>query len=811
MSSFSTEGPTLKTLARALALTIVASLAAFAAPPADAATPAGTNISNAATATYQDGSGTNFTTNSNTVTVVVQNVAAETVTNLTTGQNVAPYQTVTDKWTLTNAGNSSGKFQLTALPATTTTGSIAPADTTIVLTPQGGGSFSYTLTGNAATDLAALNTQLNTYGIPAGNTVEVDEKYTTGNAVATANQTDTTTLSATLTYAGGSGYAAQTTPASTATQNDTLQPDAVLDVLKADTPPTTAAATIKYDIGVANHGAYATQPVALSSIGSGLPASGVIAAIDAIPAPAGVPLALKTVPTVATNAANGYAGTGANLYFTTATPSFSGSTTWTQITGATTVASLAGATYLALVVTGPSSIAGKGTGFSSTPTGTGTTPSVPNPAVSMHFETAQPAKGTSVTNMANAIAGSNATDTSGNPVPLLIGPNSTGSYDDTAVSAADLNGMLQNTRASSDATPGSGSGFSNRVTDAAVSAALNLGPLNLPAATGAFSLAAGAAAYYDSGTADNSHDYTALALFGGQTSGGTYTTAAAPSVISVPNTLINNGNTSDTFTITASALTNTTGWTVQYSTSANCSGASSSYTTASVAVGASLTFYACYTPPASTALSVYTPYGYQVTATSVSDNTVSNSSYDLLYAGGFVALSKTAATSGTPLQGAQPCASAPTAGCTVTYTITYQNLLPKTGSNDLFGGATLASSGTGTLTSAGISGFQVLEDGVNGANANAASGNKNNWGCFGTSAACAAALSAGLTAAPTDPSAKCSFFYLSDNGVTTLTTGNGSATAPSAGSPASAWRCSYGGNPLTAGTTQTLTFATTIK
>ncbi|MEA2665789.1 MAG: hypothetical protein QOI11_2733, partial [Candidatus Eremiobacteraeota bacterium] len=121
MSSFSREGPPLKTLARALALTIVAGSVAFSAP-ANAATPAGTNISNAATATYQDGSGNSFTTNSNTVTVVVQNVAAETVTNLTTGQNVAPYQTVTDKWTLTNAGNSSGTFQLTALPATTTTG-----------------------------------------------------------------------------------------------------------------------------------------------------------------------------------------------------------------------------------------------------------------------------------------------------------------------------------------------------------------------------------------------------------------------------------------------------------------------------------------------------------------------------------------------------------------------------------------------------------------------------------------------------------------------------------------------------------------
>ncbi len=800
------QGRTLKTLARALALSLVAGSVALGAPPAGAATPAGTNISNAATATYQDGSGTNFTTNSNTVTVVVQNVASESVTDVTTSQpqNIAPYQTVTDKFQLTNSGNAGGKFQLTALPTPTQSAGTAPTTFSIAITPQGGGTYTYVYTGTPATDLAAINTQLNTYTIPAGNTVAVNVIYNSGSFVAAANQTDTTTLSATLAYAGGGGYAAQTTAASSATQNDVLQPDAVLDVQKSDTPPVLTTDNIKYDLKVANHGAYATQPVTLSSIGAGLPASGVIAAIDAIPAVAGVPLALKTVPTVATNAANGYAGATANLYFTTATPSFSGATTWTQITGATTVAGLAGATYLAAVVTGPSSFAGKGSGFSSAAT-------VPSPALTVHFEIAQPAKGTSVTNMANSIAGSNATDTSGNPVPLLVGPNSTGSYDDTAVNAADLNGMLQNTRATNDATPGTGSGFSNRVSDTAVNGALALGPLNQPSATGAFSLAAGAAAYYDSGTADNNHDFTALALFGGQTSGSTYTTPASPAVIAVPTSLVNNGNVADTFTLSSAANANTTGWTVQYSASSNCAGATSAYTTPSVAAAAGFTFYACYTPPASTALSVYAPYGYAVTATSVSDNTASNTTYDLFYAGGFVAVSKAAVSSGTPLQGAQPCATLPTAGCTITYTITYQNLLPKSGANDLFGGAALASSGTGTLASAGISGFQVLEDGVNGANGNATTGNKNNWGCFGTSAACAAALTSGLTAAPADPSGKCSFFYLADNGVTTLTGANGSATVPTAGAPASAWRCSYGGNPLATGTTQTLTFALTVK
>src|SRR6202035_641354 len=148
-------------LALVFALAVSAALGAHGMRAADAATAAGTNISNAASATYSDGSGGNFTASSNTVTVVVQNVAIESVTNVTTGQNVAPYQTVTDRFLLTNAGNNAGKFALTALPSPTAQSGTPTVRLSIVLTPQGGSPATVAFTGNDTTDLASVNTALN--------------------------------------------------------------------------------------------------------------------------------------------------------------------------------------------------------------------------------------------------------------------------------------------------------------------------------------------------------------------------------------------------------------------------------------------------------------------------------------------------------------------------------------------------------------------------------------------------------------------------------------------------------------------------
>jgi hypothetical protein len=768
---------------------------------AGAATPAGTNISNSANATYSDGSGGNFAVNSNTVTIVVQNVAIGAASNITTGQNVAPYQTITDRFLLTNGGNNAGKFQLTALPLPTAQSGTATVPVGVVLTPQGGSATTVTYTGNAATDLAAVNTALNAINVPAANTLEVDVRYATGNFVAQAPQVDATTVTATLTYAGGTGYAAQTSAAVTATQNDTVQEDVSWDIQLNEVSPATAGQTIKYDILGANSGFFASQAIALTSIG--LPGTGVIPIVDRIPTFNSNPLALATVPTLVLTAANGYNGTAATMYFTTASAPFTSATTWTAITGGTTVGQLAFATYLVVVVTGPSAFPGKGTSFSDTA-------NVPSPAIRLHFEVAQPTGAGSslpgaVKNMANSVMGSNATDATGALLPLAVGPNSTSSFNNTAVNAGDINGMIQNTLAVGD-SGASGSGYSNRTAGNAVAGAVNLGPVGLPSATGAFSYAAGANAFYDSGNADNNHDFTAMSAYtgltGNQISGAPvyYTTPASPAVLVFPNTILNNGNVNDTFAITSAPIGITTGWTVAYATNSACTGAVATFTTASVPVAGSLTFYACYTPPASTQLVIFNPYGFALTATSASDATATNSTYNLVSPGGAVGFFKDAVTGGTPTQGTQSCTTTPAPGCTITYTLTYMNGNPRSGVNDLFGGTSIATAG-GTLVSAGISGYQMFDDGVNGVNQNAVTNLKNNWGNL--------ALTSGLTAAPADSSARCTFYYLYDGSV--LTASNGTLTAPTPASPATAFRCTYGANPLMPDLLQTLTFSVTIK
>jgi hypothetical protein len=788
-------------LALAAALVATAFAAVQHAAPADAATAAGTNISNAANATYSDGSGGNFAVNSNTVTIVVQNVAIGAASNVTTGQNVAPYQTVTDRFLLTNAGNNAGKFQLTALPLPTAQSGTAAVPISVVLTPQGGSATTIAYTGNATTDLAAVNTALNGLNIPAGNTLAVDVKYGTGSFVVQSAQIDQTTVSATLTYAGGTGYVAQTSAASSVAQNDNVQEDVSWDLEMREVTPTTSGQNIKYDVLGANSGAYAAQPVALSSIG--LPGTGVIPVIDRVPTFNGNPLALKTVPTLTVTAANGYAGTAATMYYTTAAAPFTSGTAWTAITGGTTVGQLAFATYLAVVVTGPSSLAGKGASFSDTA-------NVPNAAIDLHLEIAQPTGAGSslpgaVKNMANSIVGSNATDASGTLAPLLTGPNSTSSFDNTAINAADINGMVQNTLAVGD-SGASGTGYSNRTAGNAVSGSVNVGPVGFPSATGAFSYATGPAAFFDSGAADNNHDYTAIGVYTGLTGGAIgqapvfYTTPASPAVIVIPNTVLNNGNIADTFVITSAPIGPTTGWTVAYAANAACTGATAAFTTASVAVAGSSTFYACYTPPASAQLAIFAPYGYQLNATSASDPSATNATFNLISPGGVVGLFKDGATSGTPTQGTLPCATTPAPGCTVVYTITYMNGNPRSGANNLFGGASIATAG-GTQVSAGVSGYQIFDDGVNGANQNAATGLKNNWGNL--------TLTSGLTAAPVDSSAKCTFYYLYDGSV--LTASNGSLTVPTAGTPATAFRCAYGSNTLLPDLLQTITFSVVVK
>lgn len=98
----------------ALALAFVG-LAAHAAPP-----PAGTSISNQASASYSDASGVTRTVTSNVVQTTVQQVASLTLVQ-NGAQNATPGSLVAYPHTLTNTGNGSDSFNLT----TTNTGAFS--------------------------------------------------------------------------------------------------------------------------------------------------------------------------------------------------------------------------------------------------------------------------------------------------------------------------------------------------------------------------------------------------------------------------------------------------------------------------------------------------------------------------------------------------------------------------------------------------------------------------------------------------------------------------------------------------------------
>ena len=97
----------------------VAVLLAFASMAAHAAAPAaGASISNQASASYADGSGVTRTVTSNTVQTLVTQVASLTLT-ANGAQTATPGSVVYYPHTLTNTGNGSDTFNLTAVSATT--------------------------------------------------------------------------------------------------------------------------------------------------------------------------------------------------------------------------------------------------------------------------------------------------------------------------------------------------------------------------------------------------------------------------------------------------------------------------------------------------------------------------------------------------------------------------------------------------------------------------------------------------------------------------------------------------------------------
>jgi hypothetical protein len=657
------------------------------ATPAQAATSAGTAITNTATATYSDGTNT-YNSQSNTVTVTVQNAPALTVAppQATPGTNtVSPGAPQTDTFTLTNVGNSAGYFQLSGTQSTND--GVTAGQATF-------NSYTVTVPGQTAqtfTTIAAVNNYLatgNTGGTPftvpqasgtptAANQITIGVNYT---AAAGATGTITTNVTATITQPAAGTAPAATSPTSVGQYNDTVVTDARMDLQKVATVGGTAAApTVQYTVRANNGGNRAMTAVNRTSLpaGSGITGAGIIVT-DKIPSYNSTQLTLNGTPTFVTQP------TGATFIYST------DGTTWT--TTAT------GAVYVGVFI--PSS-AITGTFGASNPGSSQGSVTAAQAQLAFTFtingSTASgAANATAITNVVDSLYADSSGFIDGPSLPVnsLKNDGSTPATS-TAPATSNTNGTLPGaTSATSPAAPASGS-------------VLN-GPNGFPGAVGP-----------DSTT---NTDYTALSYTDGgnacclsATTGGSAETVPASAVaVTFTNSLQNTGNKFDTYTLSAATGTGLTalptGWTVSFKSAgtaatANCPAvtAGTVITTVCVESGSTVNYTAVYTPPASaTSFTDYTPYGDAITATSGNDNTKTNITNDEFFVGGFVKLTKTVAdAAGTPCSSATTFVVATTAnpGDCVQYTVTYQNVAPTGGTNNItLAASTIAITEDGTAT-----------------------------------------------------------------------------------------------------------------
>ncbi|MCU1578780.1 MAG: hypothetical protein JWP19_984 [Rhodoglobus sp.] len=684
-------------------------------PASAAATPAGTQISNTATATYQDPGGTTYNSQSNTVQTTVQNAPSMTISppSGTPGSNtVSPGATITDTYTLTNTSNSAGYFQLTGVQNT---------DDGVT---AGQGTFSqYVVNAGAGNQtfatIAAVNTYLSTGNAGSAFMTAVNGTITIGvtfSANVGSSGTITTKLTPTVTLPGNPPGPVGTVTATSASvvgqYNDTVTVDARVDVQKlAAVGGTVAVPTVTYTVRFANGGARNLAPVFKNALPGGNAAaySGCtnstacgVAFTDKLPSYNATQLTLTAaVPTIS-------GATGTIIY------SVDG-TTWTT--------TQAGAVYIGVFLPA-TSITGAGlTTFQ--PNNNATTQnsvSAGNASLTLTFVM----NGSTASGAANANAITNvANSTYGDQSGFIEGPgigvqtvtnNAAATTAQTAPIIANANGALA----------GAGS-----VTSAAspLNTVLFNGPNGFPQAVG---------------PTNNNDDYTAVSYTNGGASvsavtGNTVAVAAGAAAVTITNSLQNTGNKDDTYNLTAATAAGLTalpaGWTVTFqSTGQGASGSCGAVvvntviTSVCVPSGATQTYKTIYTPPAgATTFQAYTGYGDAITATSTNDNTKTNVTIDEMFVGGFVRLTKTWSVAL-----AQPCATATVftassasvnPGDCVQYTITYLNVMPSGGTNDI---------------TVNASSFVITEDGAASGGAQVAY--TNNW----------AANSNGLFAAPVD-------------------------------------------------------------
>jgi hypothetical protein len=666
---------------------------------AAAATAAGTIISNTATASYQDANSTNYTTQSNTVSTTVWNAPSLTVSNPAT-QSVAPSDViVTNPFVLTNTGNASGNFALTA-------------DATVTGATLQGYVFG-TYTAASPATLAQLNAALAALAATApGNFISIQVEYKV-SASASTPSTVTTALTADIVYPVTGSVPATTSATATGTESDTLSPDARLDVQKAVTAPTSTASNITWTINANDGGAFPARDLATVKTFLGSPNPGVMI-VDKLPV-----YGATTLTLVSASATTCPSGDTCTVYYSATGASGSWSSTFSSTSN-----------YVAVLLSGGSG----GTELASNPTGSTGAGAVTSPQVVISIVTGQPsgsgsADPNSVSNIANSVIGGKQ-DTLGD-VPVIAPTIAAGTFDATAPA---LTGPEANTTPSTGTTPPGGA--SNTVsTQAFPQWIVYNGPFGVPTATG----------NYGGGASTNMLDFTELGFACTVTpaTGGTCTNGGA---VAIPMTLQNASSKSEPLiNLTTSSVPS--GWTVTFYSITSCTGGGATFPSctknavvtnfANVASGASVNYVAVYT---ATNVAAFTPQSFDITATGTGGagtGTETNDSYDVLYPGGALKITKSVAVSSTNCpSGVTAGAGATCPGGVLAYTLAYANLAP----------AGLATGGTGLGTepafatnSINLSTVAVTEDG----NATCSSGctaYTNNWGT----------TTYGLNAAPVD-------------------------------------------------------------
>jgi len=757
-----------------------------------AGTAPATVISNTATASYTDGNGNAYTTNSNTVTTTVQNAPSVSVTP-PTAQTVSPGQVVVDTYTLTNTGNGPANFTLPAAATVGTNGTLVGyviAGTTCTAAAP------CTL-ANANTALAALATSA------PGATLAVGVEYTV-SSTATTGTTIPTVLSAATTQAAQSqtvGGVTTTVPAATSatttgTVTDTVSSQARLDISKAITAPTSATAPITFTINANNGGGFAATDLTSVKTLLGSPAAGILIT-DAIPAfPAGgTPLTLSGTPTATLPGGN--TGSTATIYYSTSATGAAGS--WS-----TTYA--AGDYFIGVLVSGGTG----GVELPSKPAGSSGAGEVTTPQVTLTFATVQPtgngaANAGAITDVANSVIGGNPGATGVTPI---IGPNipagtADGTNPTTPITAAITNTTPVTPNGSTTA-PG---GASNQATSAAYSSAIVLnGPADDAGATGSYP----AAPNNGGGAATNQLDYTAVSFGCGANGTATAVTGTACVVptagVSVPGTYTNSGNNSDTlgFNVvvpagfTAAVYNATCPATIAAGTNITtaCTKTGAAIATGSatatatgtvtgsfgtVASGASGNYVVVYTPlTATTSVPNGTPIDSTVTVAGTGGNAAdSNATHIDLFPGGPITLTKSAAVVTGCTGTGQNTTAAVCPGGTITYSIAFASTAPV--------GSVATNPGTEpTYATQGLttSNIVITEDGT-GANTNTPG---NNWATY----------SNGLIAAP----------------VVTNTVGSTAFTfvySPTAGTAVGSTKFTATATSIAAGSTGTIAFSVTVK